>query len=74
MSRMKCCPRCVGDMIHEKAWDGGEWLCIQCGNRVSAHATPTSTGLGRELRFDRAIDRDLSRMPGPTRQAEIAAR
>ena len=74
MLRMKCCRRCVGDMIHENTLDGGEWVCIQCGNRFSAPATPASTGLDRELRFDRAVDRDLCWMPRATQPAEIAAR
>ena len=74
MLRMKCCPRCVGDMIHENTLDGREWACIQCGNRLSERATLASPCSDRELRFDRAVDRDLSRMPGATQQAELAAR
>ena len=61
--RMKCCPRCVGDMFHEISRENAAWVCIQCKHRLAARADRFSPYVPRDLRFDQAIDRDLSGTP-----------
>ncbi len=74
MLRIKCCPKCVGDLFLENGLDGQEWLCVQCGYRTEVVVTSwvrpvhrrEPAGRGRSLvlegfdvRFNRAADRDL---------------
>ncbi len=73
MLRIKSCPRCVGDMFLESSPDGPEWVCVQCGHRhdaarsalTASPAPPRFSPTGRsqtdgwDMRFGRAMDRDL---------------
>ena len=68
---MKCCSQCLGDMWHEISRGSAEWVCSQCGHRLAARADRISFDAPRELRFDQAIDRDLS---GTREQAGMAWR
>lgn len=72
--QLKCCPKCVGDVFLEPGVDGEEWVCIQCGYRYDGLVISRMRVLngGRrvgivqvaeafDVRFDRAVDGDLSR-------------
>ncbi len=72
--QLRCCPKCLGDVIREDGRDGEEWVCIQCGYRyeipvISRTRVPDRgrrVGIVQmaeafDVRFDRAADGDLSR-------------
>jgi hypothetical protein len=40
MILLKACPRCHGDMMLEELPGDAEFVCLQCGHRSAAIATP----------------------------------
>ena len=74
MMRLKCCPRCLGDMFREVTNYGAEWTCLQCGHTLTGDSAAQLVSLGalpaprtlvlrrqtKAQQFDRAADRDLA--------------
>ena len=60
MIGVRSCPGCTGDMALEFGPASPIWICVQCGNWIPTRSGSASPDLlGRDLRFDLALDRDL---------------